>query len=92
MAAAGSNVTWSFLSGSTTRTVTKAVSPGARAMVAFSMAGFSMAGFSIAGFSIAGAAGSWAANAGDVMLTTTLLCSWTFSSQLGLAAGVVYAL
>src|SRR5262245_22758795 len=43
-AAAGSNVMPSFLSGSKTRNVTLAVSPGARATVAFSIAGFSTAG------------------------------------------------
>ena len=88
-AAAGLKVMASVLSGSKARTVTNAVSPGASATVAFSMAGFSMAGFSIAGFSIAGAAGLCTAKAGAVMLTRMLLCSWTFSSQFGDAAGVV---
>ncbi len=63
---AGWNVTSSLTSGSKTRNVICAVSPGASASVAFSMAGFSIAGFSMAG-------APPVRNEGFVMFTTTTL-------------------
>src|SRR5262245_61415929 len=61
-----SNFTASFLSGSNTRNVTLAVSPGASATEAFSMAGFSIAG---------SPADAGSANCGDVMFARTTLCT-----------------
>src|SRR5262245_3221275 len=74
-----SNFTASFLSGSKTRNVTLAVSPGASATVAFSIAGFSIAG---------SPAELGSANCGDVMFARATLCNCDFNAAPS-AASVV---